>query len=47
MFLKHESRCELAAHHWEEAHNGSKVAMEYLTETVDLVRDLFDAKDVI
>lgn len=47
MRYKHQSRCDLDPKHWETVAASSDVVTEYLNETVDLVRTLFQPVDVI
>jgi hypothetical protein len=47
MLHKHQSRCDLDPKQWEMATDSSPIVGRYLKETSDLVRELFQAVDVI
>ena len=46
-FVKHKSACPLEAKHFEEVGGDNTILMQYLEETIDLVKDMFKPVDVI
>ncbi|KAF2181560.1 hypothetical protein K469DRAFT_692027 [Zopfia rhizophila CBS 207.26] len=47
MYLRHVSECELDAKHFETVGGDQSVVESYLCETIELVRGVFEAVDVV